>query len=102
MASEKKTCRVCGKEYGPCRTANRDPNVFHWQEVACSPACGAEYLRRVMEARTPVPPVPKSSKGRRRAAPVVEAAGSPAAESVSEPEDQAPAEASAGTPVEDE
>ena len=25
--------------------------VFRWQEVACSPECGAEYLRRVQVAR---------------------------------------------------
>ena len=53
MASEKKTCRVCGKEYEPCRTANRNPNVFHWQEVACSPECGATYLQRIVESRKP-------------------------------------------------
>lgn len=53
MASEKKTCRVCGKEYEPCRTASRNPNVFHWQEVACSPECGATYLKRIVESRKP-------------------------------------------------
>ncbi len=45
------TCRVCGKEYEPCRTAIRAPGVFHWQEVACSPECGEVYLRRIMESR---------------------------------------------------
>lgn len=53
MASVKKTCRVCGKEYEPCRTAHRNPNVFHWQEVACSPECGATYLQRIIESRKP-------------------------------------------------
>ena len=53
MASEKKTCRVCGKEYEPCRTASRNPKVFHWQEVACSPECGATYLQRIVESRKP-------------------------------------------------
>lgn len=53
MASEKKTCRVCGSEYEPCRTATRHPNVFHWQEVACSPECGAVYLQRIVESRKP-------------------------------------------------
>lgn len=45
------SCRVCGKEYEPCRTATRRPNVFHWQEVACSPECGAIYLQRIIESR---------------------------------------------------
>lgn len=46
----KKICRVCGKSYDACKT----PNItggFRWRDVACSPECGAEYLRRVMEAR---------------------------------------------------
>lgn len=54
MASVKMSCRVCGKEYEPCRTATRRPNVFHWQEVACSPECGAIYLQRIIESRKPV------------------------------------------------
>ncbi len=53
MASVKMSCRVCGKEYEPCRTATRRPNVFHWQEVACSPECGAIYLHRIIESRKP-------------------------------------------------
>lgn len=53
MASVKMSCRVCGKEYEPCRTATRRPNVFHWQEVACSPECGAIYLQRIIESRKP-------------------------------------------------
>lgn len=53
MTSAKMTCRVCGKEYEPCRTATRRPNVFHWQEVACSPECGAIYLQRIIESRKP-------------------------------------------------
>ncbi len=51
MASTKLICRVCGKEYTACRTMKKQPGVFHWQEVACSPECGTEYLNRVMEAR---------------------------------------------------
>lgn len=53
MASVKMSCRVCGKEYEPCRTASRRPDVFHWQEVACSPECGAIYLQRILESRKP-------------------------------------------------
>jgi len=56
MAVEKQKCRVCGREYEPCRTATRTPGVFHWQEVACSPECGATYLQRVLASRAPASP----------------------------------------------
>lgn len=60
MATAVKTCRVCGKAYEACRTMmNRTAGVFRWQEVACSPECGAEYLRRINEARNPTPPAQK-------------------------------------------
>ena len=51
MASTVKKCRVCGKEYEACRSANRTAGVFRWQEVACSPDCGAVYLQRIEESR---------------------------------------------------
>lgn len=52
MAKGIKICRVCGKEYESCRTLRPNlNNEFRWQEVACSPEHGAEYLRRVMAAR---------------------------------------------------
>lgn len=101
MPTAVKTCRVCGKSYAACRTMSKAAGVFRWQEVACSPECGAEYLRQVTEARNPAPPASKASKARRRAAPAVEAA-KPADEPVAEPENQAPAEAPAETPVENE
>lgn len=50
MAKPIKTCRVCGKQYEACRTANIN-NVFRWQDVSCSPECGAEYLRRIELSR---------------------------------------------------
>lgn len=50
-----KQCRVCGKDYEPCRTAKYVDGVFHWREVSCSPECGAIYLQRVIESRTPIP-----------------------------------------------
>lgn len=53
------TCKVCGKIYTPCRSVYGYSGVFNWQEVACSPECGEEYLRQVMIARgeleAPVP-----------------------------------------------
>ena len=51
MAKTKQICRVCGAEYQACRSANAGDGMFHWQEVACSPACGAEYLKRVLAGR---------------------------------------------------
>lgn len=51
MPKVMKTCRVCGKLYEACRTVNKTPGVFRWQEVACSPECGEVYLRKVTEAR---------------------------------------------------
>ena len=50
MAKPKLICRVCGKEYEPCRTS-RKPGVFHYQEFACSPEHGAIYLEQVLRAR---------------------------------------------------
>lgn len=51
MPSTIKKCRVCGKEYEACRSANRAANVFRWQEVACSPKCGRVYLEQINESR---------------------------------------------------
>ena len=53
MAKAVRMCRVCGKSYEACRTMSKTAGVFRWQEVACSPECGAEYLRRVAENRNP-------------------------------------------------
>ena len=99
MPTAVRTCRVCGKSYEACRTMSKTAGVFRWQEVACSPECGAEYLRRVTEVRSPSSLASKPAKARRRAAPIVEMARAPAAESVSEPENQAPVEAPVETPV---
>lgn len=59
MASAIKKCRVCGKEYEACRSANRVAGVFRWQEVACSPECGSIYLKRINESRGVVESVRK-------------------------------------------
>lgn len=50
MAKAKLICRVCGNEYESCKTRAVD-NTFRWQDVSCSPECGAEYLRRIQESR---------------------------------------------------
>lgn len=54
MASTIKKCRVCGREYNACRSANRSADVFRWQEVACSPECGTVYLERIIQSRKQV------------------------------------------------
>lgn len=51
MSSTFKKCRVCGKEYEACRSANRGDSVFRWREVACSPGCGEIYLKQINESR---------------------------------------------------
>jgi len=50
MAKETKVCRVCGDTYEACRTS-KVTNTFRWQDVSCSPECGAEYLRRIKLSR---------------------------------------------------
>lgn len=52
MATATKICRVCGKEYEACRSANRAAGVFRWQEVACSPECGRIYLQQIQDSRS--------------------------------------------------
>lgn len=46
-------CRICGKEYTPCKSAKYDPLVFNWREVSCSPDCGEQYLKKIIASRTP-------------------------------------------------
>lgn len=51
MPKATRECRVCGKTYAACNTNRHFDGSFHWREVACSPECGQEYLRRVTESR---------------------------------------------------
>lgn len=44
-------CRVCGKPFVPCNKTSSALGAFNYHSVACSPECGAEYLRRVQVAR---------------------------------------------------
>lgn len=46
-----KTCRVCGNEYEACHTAKSSSVTFRWQDVACSPECGAIYLAEIRASR---------------------------------------------------
>jgi hypothetical protein len=57
MAKAWKTCRVCGKEYEACRSMDRAAGVFRWQEVACSPECGAVYLQQIQASRGTAQPI---------------------------------------------
>lgn len=102
-------CRVCGKEFTPCRTPN--PNgMFRWREVACSFECGQEYLQRVMEARlgarlddapkaTELAEEPAAAKAKRAKKPrkTVEEAEQPADEMTAEEAGDAVAAWSGGT-----
>jgi hypothetical protein len=49
MAKNLITCRVCGKLFEPCKS--RELNV------GCKQECRQEYYRRIVESRTPKPPV---------------------------------------------
>lgn len=51
MSKMTKKCRVCGKEYEACKSVKTGSSVFNWREVACSPECGMEYLRRIEISR---------------------------------------------------
>lgn len=51
MAVHTIPCRVCGKMFTPCNKTSGALGAFNYREVACSPECGAEYLRRVQAAR---------------------------------------------------
>lgn len=83
MATAIKICRVCGKEYPACHSLRRGDTTFRWQEVACSPECGAEYLRRILISRGELPeeapaqqaeePVKVQKKTRRKKAAPAEA-----------------------------
>lgn len=54
MASVIKTCKVCGKQYEYCHTL-RPSGLFRWQDVACSPECGAEYFKQIAISRGELP-----------------------------------------------
>lgn len=56
MANFIKQCRVCGKSYETCRSLSMTASkTFRWQDVACSPECGAIYLEQVLASRGELP-----------------------------------------------
>lgn len=51
MAKATKICKVCGKEYEYCKTW-LSTDKFRWQDVACSPECGAKYFEMIEASRS--------------------------------------------------
>ena len=51
----KRICKNCGKEYETCLTPKYAPGEYRWQDVACSPECGAAYLAAVLRSRGLLP-----------------------------------------------
>lgn len=51
MSNRTAPCRVCGKQFIPCAKSSKEIGAFNYMEVACSPECGEEYLKRVLESR---------------------------------------------------
>ena len=62
MSRVKRECRICGKEYEACSALFHKAGQFVWQEVACSPECGAEYLRRIQVSRGLIPDTPPQAE----------------------------------------
>ena len=54
---DKRVCKICGKEYDGCHTQRPYANgEFRWQDVACCPEHGQEYLRQIMISRGQLQP----------------------------------------------
>lgn len=51
IAKVTRICKTCGKEYETCPNARDLNNPYRWQDVACSPECGAKYFYEVLVAR---------------------------------------------------
>lgn len=56
MNTATKICKACGKTYEACHTFRRDSSVFRWQDVACSPECGQQYLTAIRISRGEIQP----------------------------------------------
>ncbi len=50
MAKGTRICKVCGKEYEYCKTW-LSTDKFRYQDVACSPQCGAKYFAEIEASR---------------------------------------------------
>ena len=51
MERLRKICKLCGKEYEACFTPRVPGDGDRWQDVACCPEHGAEYIATVIAAR---------------------------------------------------
>ena len=58
MAKAKRICKVCGKEYEYCKTW-ASANKFRYQDVSCSPECGAKYFAMIEASRSDKKPASK-------------------------------------------
>jgi len=71
--AEKANCRVCGKEFSPCKGVTGippDQQPFNWRKICCCVACGSQFINSVLESRglksdgvlaqtaAPAPPAP--------------------------------------------
>lgn len=52
MPKAVKVCKVCGKKYEACKTTYKNPQIFRWQDVACSPECGEIYFKQIEASRS--------------------------------------------------
>lgn len=62
MATGKKVCKICGREYECCQTNRRVEGVFRWQDVACCVEHGQEYLDQILKSRTETAPAPAAEE----------------------------------------
>ena len=51
MATGKRICKICGKEYRYCINSYSNKSVFRWQDVACCPEHGSQYLAQIEASR---------------------------------------------------
>lgn len=51
-----KKCKVCGREYDPCKSGNTNPTTYRWQDVACCAEHGSQYLAEIIASRSSVAP----------------------------------------------
>lgn len=51
MPNATKICKVCGKTYPYCRSMRTVEGVYRWQDVACCPEHGSEYLTAIRISR---------------------------------------------------
>jgi len=51
---EKANCRVCGKEFTPCKGIAGIPQEhqpLNWRKICCSVPCGSQFINSILESR---------------------------------------------------